>query len=43
VLFRSGYSGYVSEETLLENEARILKDQLAFVEKQLSDIKKRAV
>ncbi len=30
----------VSQETLLENEARILKDQLAAIEKQLSELKK---
>ncbi len=30
----------VSEETLMENEVRILKEQLASVEKQLSEIKK---
>jgi hypothetical protein len=29
----------VSQETLLENEARILKEQLASVEKQLSELK----
>jgi len=32
---------YVSKETLLENEARVLKEQLASIEKQLSDIKKK--
>lgn len=31
----------VSKESLLENEARILKEQLASLEKQLSDIKKK--
>ena len=31
----------VSKETLLENEARILKEQLASIEKQLSDIKNK--
>ena len=31
----------VSTETLLENEARILKEQLASIEKQLSELKKR--
>jgi len=30
----------VSQETLLENEARILKEQLASIEKQLSELKK---
>ena len=30
----------VSQETLLENEARILKEQLASLEKQLSELKK---
>lgn len=30
----------VSKETLLENEARILKEQLASIEKQLSELKK---
>ncbi|MCD4790032.1 MAG: DUF5320 domain-containing protein [Bacteroidales bacterium] len=30
----------VSNETLLENEARILKEQLASIEKQLSELKK---
>ncbi|MBC8185112.1 DUF5320 domain-containing protein, partial [candidate division KSB1 bacterium] len=32
----------VSKETLLENEARILKEQLASLEKQLSELKKSA-
>lgn len=32
----------VSEVTLLENEAKILKEQLASIEKQLSDLKKKA-
>lgn len=47
--FRHGYGRFmdetvqnVSNETLLENEARILKEQLASVEKQLSDIQKKA-
>jgi hypothetical protein len=31
----------VSEETLLENELRLLKDQLASVEKQLEALKKK--
>lgn len=31
----------ISSETLLENEARILRDQLASVEKQLSELKKK--
>ncbi|NQT78361.1 MAG: DUF5320 domain-containing protein [Bacteroidetes bacterium] len=30
----------VSQETLLENEARILKEQLASLEKQLAELKK---
>ena len=30
-----------SRETLLENEARVLKEQLAAVEKQLTDLKNR--
>lgn len=45
--FRHGNSRFmdepvqnVSKETLLENEARILKEQLASVEKQLSELKK---
>lgn len=48
--FRRGY-GYgrmqedfepnVSRETLLENEARILKEQLTTVEKQLEALKKK--
>ena len=32
----------VSKETLLENETRILKEQLASVENQLSELKKKA-
>jgi hypothetical protein len=32
----------VSEMTLLENEARVLKEQLATIEKRLSDLKKKA-
>jgi hypothetical protein len=32
----------VSRETLLENEAKILKDQLASIEKQLLELKKKA-
>jgi len=46
--FRHGYGRFsyetapnVSKETLLENEARILKEQLASIEKQLSELKKR--
>jgi len=46
--FRHGYGRFmdepvqnVSKETLLENETRILKEQLASVEKQLSELKKR--
>ena len=31
----------VSDVTLLENEARILKEQLLSIEKQLSDLKKK--
>ncbi|MEN8223991.1 MAG: DUF5320 domain-containing protein [Bacteroidota bacterium] len=30
----------ISQETMLENEARILKEQLTLVEKRLSDFKK---
>ena len=30
----------VSQETLLENEARVLKEQLASLEKQLAELKK---
>ena len=47
--FRHGYGRFmdetvqnVSKETLLENDARILKEQLASIEKQLSDFKKKA-
>lgn len=46
--FGTGYGRFsnetapnVSKETLLENEARILKEQLASIEKQLSELKKR--
>ncbi|MEZ5198927.1 MAG: DUF5320 domain-containing protein [Bacteroidales bacterium] len=46
--FRHGYGRFmdetvqnVSSEALLEHEARILKEQLASVEKQLSELKKR--
>lgn len=39
--FPIGTSTSVSEITLLENEARILKEQLATIEKQLSDLKKK--
>jgi len=46
--YRQGYgrfaenrSATVSEVTLLENEARILKEQLASIEMQLSDFKKK--
>lgn len=39
--FMGGISPEISQETLLENEARILKDQLASVEKQLSNLKKK--
>ena len=36
-----GYYGpEASDETLLENEARTLKDQLSFVEKELEQIRK---
>ena len=42
--FRGGYSNdfvpNVSEKTLLENEIKILKDQLGSLEKQLSETKK---
>lgn len=45
--YRQGYGRFldegvqnVSNETLLENEARILKEQLASIEKQLSELKK---
>ena len=34
------YEPAASDETLLENEARTLRDQLSFVEKQLEQIKK---
>ena len=47
--FRHGYGHFmdetvqnVSKETLLESEALILKEQLASIEKQLSDLKKKA-
>ncbi|MCB2220741.1 MAG: DUF5320 domain-containing protein [Bacteroidetes bacterium] len=39
--FRGETHPQVSTETLLENEARILRDQLASVEKQLSELKKK--
>jgi len=46
--FRHGHGRFVeervknvSDETLLENEARILKEQIASIEKQLSELKKR--
>ncbi|MCK4569881.1 MAG: DUF5320 domain-containing protein [Bacteroidales bacterium] len=45
--YGQGYSHFpdetvpdVSQETLLENEARILKEQLASIEKQLTELKK---
>jgi len=38
--FSSEMPTHVSEETLLENEVKILKEHLASLEKQLSDIKK---
>lgn len=46
--FRHGYGSYnpgniadVSEKTLLENETRILKDQLSALEDRLSNIKEK--
>ena len=46
--FRHGYGRFadeavqnVSRKTLLENDARILKEQLASIEKQLSEIKEK--
>lgn len=46
--FRGGYGGYqdepipdVSEKTLIENEIRILKDQLAALEDSLSKSKEK--
>lgn len=38
--FNSGYPD-VSEKTLLENEIRILKDQMASLEKKLSETKEK--
>ena len=35
----SNYPNSISDETILENEIRILKDQLTSVEKQLSELK----
>ncbi|MBT3242182.1 MAG: DUF5320 domain-containing protein [Bacteroidetes bacterium] len=44
--FRQGYQNsnfendsYISEKTLIENEIRVLKDQLSYLEKQLSKSK----
>ena len=38
--YPGGFQPDVSDETLLENEARTLKDQLTHVEKELERIKK---
>lgn len=38
--YREDFETGVSDETLLENEARTLKDQLSYVEKELGRIRK---
>ena len=40
--FYGGIHPEISRETMLEIEARILKDQLASIEKELSELKKKA-
>ena len=39
--YRNTISPQISSETLLENEARMLRDQLASVEKQLHELRKK--